>query len=44
MGTGRLVDAAMPSLEQSPNAAIVPISSVSGREIDFASEIGRAPV
>jgi 3-oxoacyl-[acyl-carrier protein] reductase len=37
MGTVRLVDAAMPSLEQSAHAAIVTISSVSGREIDFAS-------
>jgi 3-oxoacyl-[acyl-carrier protein] reductase len=37
MGTVRLVDAAMPSLEGSKRAAIVTISSVSGREIDFAS-------
>jgi 3-oxoacyl-[acyl-carrier protein] reductase len=37
MGTVRLVDAAMPSLERSRHAAIVTISSVSGREIDFAS-------
>jgi len=37
MGTVRLVDAAMPNLERSPHAAIVTISSVSGREIDFAS-------
>jgi 3-oxoacyl-[acyl-carrier protein] reductase len=37
MGTVRLVDAAMPSLERSKRAAIVTISSVSGREIDFAS-------
>lgn len=37
MGTVRLVDAAMPSLERSPHPAIVTISSVSGREIDFAS-------
>ena len=37
MGTVRLVAAAMPSLEQSPHAAIVTISSVSGREIDFAA-------
>ncbi|MBU1360272.1 MAG: SDR family oxidoreductase [Gammaproteobacteria bacterium] len=37
MGTVRLVDAAMPFLEASRAAAIVTISSVSGREIDFAS-------
>ena len=37
MGTVRLVEAAMPSLEQSAHAAIVTISSVSGREIDFAA-------
>jgi 3-oxoacyl-[acyl-carrier protein] reductase len=37
MGTVRLVEAAMPSLEKSTHAAIVTISSVSGREIDFAS-------
>lgn len=37
MGTVRLVNAAMPYLEQSGKAAIVTISSVSGREIDFAS-------
>ena len=37
MGTVRLVDAAMPSLEKSRHASIVTISSVSGREIDFAS-------
>jgi 3-oxoacyl-[acyl-carrier protein] reductase len=37
MGTVRLVNAAMPSLEQSKHPAIVTISSVSGREIDFAS-------
>ena len=37
MGTVRLVDAAMPSLEKSAHAAIVTISSVSGREIDFAA-------
>ncbi len=37
MGTVRLVDAAMPNLERSPHPAIVTISSVSGREIDFAS-------
>jgi 3-oxoacyl-[acyl-carrier protein] reductase len=37
MGTVRLVNAAMPYLEQSSAASIVTISSVSGREIDFAS-------
>lgn len=37
MGTVRLVNAAMPHLEKSSQAAIVTISSVSGREIDFAS-------
>ncbi|HVV42967.1 MAG TPA: SDR family NAD(P)-dependent oxidoreductase [Nitrobacter sp.] len=37
MGTVRLVDAAMPYLEKSDAAAIVTISSVSGREVDFAS-------
>jgi 3-oxoacyl-[acyl-carrier protein] reductase len=37
MGSVRLVDAAMPSLEQSKHPSIVTISSVSGREIDFAS-------
>ena len=37
MGTVRLVTAAMPHLEKSGKAAIVTISSVSGREIDFAS-------
>jgi 3-oxoacyl-[acyl-carrier protein] reductase len=37
MGTVRPVDAAMPRLERSPHAAIVTISSVSGREIDFAA-------
>jgi 3-oxoacyl-[acyl-carrier protein] reductase len=37
MGAVRLVDAAMPSLESSTAPAIVTISSVSGREIDFAS-------
>ena len=37
MGTVRLVTAAMPYLEKSGKAAIVTISSVSGREIDFAS-------
>jgi 3-oxoacyl-[acyl-carrier protein] reductase len=37
MGAVRMVDAAMPLLEKSKAAAIVTISSVSGREIDFAS-------
>lgn len=37
MGAVRLVDAAMPHLAQSKAASIVTISSVSGREIDFAS-------
>jgi 3-oxoacyl-[acyl-carrier protein] reductase len=37
MGTVRLVEAAMPWLEQSKAASIVAISSVSGREIDFAA-------
>jgi 3-oxoacyl-[acyl-carrier protein] reductase len=37
MGTVRLVDAAMPHLEKSKAASIVTISSVSGREIDFAA-------
>lgn len=37
MGTVRLVNAAMPSLEKSAHAAIVTISSVSAREIDFAA-------
>lgn len=37
MGTVRLVDAAMPFLEQSQQPAIVTVSSVSGREIDFAA-------
>jgi 3-oxoacyl-[acyl-carrier protein] reductase len=37
LGAVRLVDAAMPSLEASKAPAIVTISSVSGREIDFAS-------
>jgi 3-oxoacyl-[acyl-carrier protein] reductase len=37
MGTVRLVDAAMPWLEKSAHAAIVTISSVSAREIDFAA-------
>lgn len=37
MGTVRLVNAALPSLEKSTNAAIVTIASVSAREIDFAA-------
>lgn len=37
MGTVRLVNAALPYLEKSAAASIVTISSVSGREIDFAS-------
>jgi 3-oxoacyl-[acyl-carrier protein] reductase len=37
MGAVRLVDAAMPFLEKSKAASIVTISSVSGREIDFAA-------
>lgn len=37
MGTVRLVDAAMPFLEKSRHGAIVTISSVSAREIDFAA-------
>jgi NAD(P)-dependent dehydrogenase (short-subunit alcohol dehydrogenase family) len=37
MGTIRVVDAAMPWLEKSDAASIVIISSVSGREIDFAA-------
>lgn len=37
MGTVHLVDAAMPHLEASDAASIVTISSVSGREIDFAA-------
>src|ERR1700748_957037 len=37
MGCVRLVDAAMPYLEKSKAPAIVSISSVSGREIDFAA-------
>jgi 3-oxoacyl-[acyl-carrier protein] reductase len=37
MGTVRLVNAAMPYLEKSAAGAIVTISSVSGREVDFAS-------
>lgn len=37
LGTVRLVKAALPFLEQSPVPSIVGISSVSGREVDFAS-------
>ena len=37
MGTVRLVKAAMPSLLASKAASIVTISSVSGREVDFAA-------
>jgi len=37
MGTVRLVNAAMPFLEQSKAASIVTVSSVSGREVDFAA-------
>ena len=37
MGTVRVVDAAMPYLEKSSAASIVIISSVSGRELDFAA-------
>jgi 3-oxoacyl-[acyl-carrier protein] reductase len=37
MGTVRLVNAALPYLERSDAASIVTISSVSGREIDFAA-------
>jgi 3-oxoacyl-[acyl-carrier protein] reductase len=37
MGAVNLVSAAMPYLEKSRHAAIVTISSVSGREIDFAA-------
>jgi 3-oxoacyl-[acyl-carrier protein] reductase len=37
MGTVRLVEAAMPHLERSKAGSIVTISSVSGREIDFAA-------
>ena len=37
MHTVRLVNAAMPHLERSDAASIVTISSVSGREIDFAA-------
>lgn len=37
MGTVRLVTAAMPYLERSESASIIAISSVTGREADFAS-------
>jgi len=37
MGTVRLVNAAMPFLEKSRAASIVAVSSVSGREVDFAA-------
>lgn len=37
MGTVRTVNAAMPFLEQSKAGSIVVISSVSGREVDFAA-------
>jgi len=37
MGTVRLVNAAMPHLESSKHPSIVTISSVAGREIDFAA-------
>jgi 3-oxoacyl-[acyl-carrier protein] reductase len=37
MGTVRLVNAAMPYLEKSDAGAIVTISSVYGREVDFAA-------
>ncbi len=37
MGTVRAVNAAMPLLEQSAAPAVVVISSVSGREVDFAA-------
>lgn len=37
MGTVRLVKAALPHLAQSNAASIIAISSVSGREVDFAS-------
>ncbi len=37
MGSVRLIDAAMPHLEASDAASIVIISSVSGREVDFAA-------
>jgi 3-oxoacyl-[acyl-carrier protein] reductase len=37
MGTVRVVNAALPHLEKSSKGSIVTISSVSGREIDFAA-------
>jgi 3-oxoacyl-[acyl-carrier protein] reductase len=37
MHTVRLVNAALPHLEASPNGSIVAVSSVSGREADFAT-------
>jgi 3-oxoacyl-[acyl-carrier protein] reductase len=37
LGSVRLVSAAMPFLEQSQAPSIVTVSSVSGREIDFAA-------
>lgn len=37
LGAVRLVDAAMPYLEKSRHPSIVTISSVSGREVDFAA-------
>ncbi len=37
MGTVRLATAALPHLRESSSAAIVAISSVSGREVDFAA-------
>lgn len=37
MGSVRLVNAAMPYLEKSKAASIVTVSSVSGREVDFAA-------
>ena len=37
MGTVHLVNAALPHLERSEAASIVTISSVSGREVDFAA-------
>ncbi len=37
MGTVRLVKSAMPHLEKSKAGSIVTVSSVSGREVDFAS-------
>ena len=37
MGAVRLVDAAMPHLEASDAAVVLAVSSVSGREVDFAA-------